>query len=357
MVKREAFGEGSEVKRSLEACKRNCLNEIDCEGIATSTKDFCKGCVRLPASSSSLTFCARLSQINPVLCDKATKYDLHLRPALADRPPLPPLPPGNPPPLPPLSPAPPVPPSPPSAPPSPPTVPYCGETPPSSGGASAHLIRQISPDTRQGAVLDAINRRFKSGQPSDHLSGAGVFVHILDQLDDGDGGQPWRACQTGWCQGFDRFSCSIVNQKRGATYGGSKGLGFVLSPSTYFVCSYTKDGGTQVGAAMGGCCTLPACSLANVWPEGGCQWPRAMLHDALTAQMYNTGPMDHNEYIVPADFWDANLPHIIEAVICRTDCDQARKVHRRFLAAYGLTAAQTPLLYYGGSSVGFRSLD
>jgi hypothetical protein len=68
------------------------------------------------------------------------------------------------------------------------------------------------------------------------------------------------------------------------------------------------------------------------------------------------GARDHNEYIVPRAFWEANLPNIIEAVFCRTDCGRARQVHQAFLDAYGLTDQQTPLLYYGmrPSDDGFR---
>ena len=46
------------------------------------------------------------------------------------------------------------------------------------------------------------------------------------------------------------------------------------------------------------------------------------------------GARDHNEYIVPRAFWEANLPNIIEAVFCRTDCGRARQVHQAFLDGF-----------------------
>ena len=70
--------------------------------------------------------------------------------------------------------------------------------------------------------------------------------------------------------------------------------------------------------------------------------------------MYDTGPMDHNEYIIARHFWEANLPNLIEAVFCRTDCDRARQVHKAFLRAYGRTAEQVPFLFYSGGD-GFQN--
>ena len=139
-------------------------------------------------------------------------------------------------------------------------------------------------------VLKAVNHRFWSGGPSDKLAEAGVLVHMLDELH--EPGEPWHACSTGWCSGFDRFSASLVNAQRRATFGGGKGIGFVLSPNTEFLCAYTKDGGTQGTKEhrvfMGGCCDRPACSPdGKSW--GGCQWPRAMLRDAVTSQMRDAG--------------------------------------------------------------------
>jgi len=49
-----------------------------------------------------------------------------------------------------------------------------------------------------------------------------------------------------------------------------------------------------------------------------------------------------------ATYWESALPDLIEAVMCINECEQARSIHWGYLAAYGRTAAQVPLLHYNG---------
>lgn len=146
-------------------------------------------------------------------------------------PPPPPSPKVPPPPLPPpvthpLQPPPPLHPPPPPSPPPPRPPP----TPPPS------------PKAPQGAIVNAINARFRRGHPSNDLEKAGVLLHIDDMLQDPR--EPWRTCQSGWCaergNSVDHESCSIVNARTpppSHIYTG--GMGYILSPSvTEIACSY-----------------------------------------------------------------------------------------------------------------------
>ena len=62
-----------------------------------------------------------------------------------------------------------------------------------------------------------------------------------------------------------------------------------------------------------------------------------------------------NEYVVSAQVWEQRLPDLIEAVVCRDDCGRARSVHSAYLAAYGRTSRQTPLVTY--STSGFTNIS
>lgn len=61
----------------------------------------------------------------------------------------------------------------------------------------------------------------------------------------------------------------------------------------------------------------------------------------------HVSPDGYNEFIVSAEYWEHALPEIIQAIVCIRECEEARGVHASFLAAYGQTASQTPLLLYG----------
>ena len=92
--------------------------------------------------------------------------------------PLPLPPPPHPPPPPPPSPRPPTPgPPPPPRPPPPPPLP----PPPSP---SPPLLPPLTPPSAS-MYSDRLNARYRSGRPSSSLSGAGVLIHQLDRLENG----------------------------------------------------------------------------------------------------------------------------------------------------------------------------
>ena len=54
----------------------------------------------------------------------------------------------------------------------------------------------------------------------------------------------------------------------------------------------------------------------------------------------------YKEVVLLKSDYEAQLPQAIEAVFCRGQCDEARRVHAAFLAAYSLNASSVPLLRY-----------
>ena len=56
--------------------------------------------------------------------------------------------------------------------------------------------------------------------------------------------------------------------------------------------------------------------------------------------------LEHNEIIIGAAPWTAALPGLVDAVFVAdgSGASAARDTHRRFLAAYGLSDAQVPLV-------------
>ena len=85
-----------------------------------------------------------------------------------------------------------------------------------------------------------------------------------------------------------------------------------------------------------------------------CAWPQSRLRDAVDTQI-RSNSRGYNEYIVSAQHWENSLPGIIEAVMCGSDCGKAEEVHRGYLAEYGRTSAQTPLVRFDGER--FYQLD
>ena len=162
---------------------------------------------------------------------------------------------------------------------------------------------------------------------------------MFDNLEDGH--EAWHVCRSGWCAGqVDHMSCSLINHELPALFG--YGVGFVLAPATEFVCGYSYDGGTQ-GRYMGGCYDWPRCSPSQWWE---CAWGPDQVGDAIATQITHGNRNGYNEYIVSREHWEAQLPDLIEAVMCRDDCGRARQVHEAFLQAYGRSRWQTPLVFY-----------
>ena len=169
-------------------------------------------------------------------------------------------------------------------------------------------------------------------------------MHMFDAMEDGL--EPWHTCHSGFCEGrVSHESCSLINAHLPHVY--HEGVGWILSPHTTFVCSYTGDGGTQK-RWLGGCNEREPCWRGHWW---GCRWGEEQLRDALETQL-ETNPGSYNEYIVAADYWEEHLPEIVVALLCHgtsKECDAAHSIHARFLAAYNRSAAQVPLVYYNGT--------
>ena len=164
-----------------------------------------------------------------------------------------------------------------------------------------------------------------------------------------ESGAAWHVCRSGWCAGTDHMSCSLINAQIPALF--TDGVGLVLSSSTHFECAYNADGGTQ-SKALGGCYDVGECRPDMWW---NCAWPQTRLYDAVATQI-RTNSRGYNEYIVSAQYWEGHMPGIIEAIMCvKRDCGQAREVHEGYLAEYGRTSSQTPLVYFDGDT--FVRLD
>ena len=170
---------------------------------------------------------------------------------------------------------------------------------------------------------------------------------MFDNLEDGV--EAWRVCRTGWCAGrVDHESCSLVNARLRSLF--NYGAGVALASTTQYACSFTSDGGTQ-DKRLGGCEEVPPCRPTKWWE---CGWRMDQLRDAIATQVSLAGDVAYNEFIVSAVYWEAHLPSIIEAFVCRDECGKARRAHAQFLAAFDRTHAQTPLVYYGAD--GFEPL-
>ena len=63
----------------------------------------------------------------------------------------------------------------------------------------------------------------------------------------------------------------------------------------------------------------------------------------------------YNEFVVSRSAWEGGLPGTIAAVMCRSDCDQARRIHTAFLRRYGRSRWQTPLVRYNENG-GFSAI-
>lgn len=173
--------------------------------------------------------------------------------------------------------------------------------------------------------------------------------------DEGEDAQEgWHVCQTGWCAGIvDHLSCSLVNTHTPVLYNNHWGI--IVSSDTRIECFFTSDSATW-RRTMGGCHEVPACFEGHTLGSWGCAWSaETQLAQGLTYHMHK--PATYNEFVVSAQYWESALPGIVEAIMCQTRCDRARVVHQSFLAVYGKTAADVPLLYYEPEAGGFTDIS
>jgi len=242
----------------------------------------------------------------------------------------------------------------------------------------------------QTAVVDAINNRFASGQPSNNLTMAGVLIHQFDSTEGGDDAmdERWLPCpktcygHACWCASVgDRWSTSMVNTYTPRTslneliLFSKRAGGLIVSPNNTVLCSYPQDGATadrvcdQPGACIPGCytevlnhSTPKPCwcdEIAPAWScpispstnrTSPCAWKPTDLAQMMQRQaQVNT----YNEVIVATSEYAAGLPHSLDAIffLASAECHAApnceplaRSTHAAVLAKYNLTADRLPLL-------------
>ena len=192
-------------------------------------------------------------------------------------------------------------------------------------------------------IVARIQQRFDDGFPSNEARTAGVLFHKFDNYE--MPGREWELCvdtPERFCPSpVDHVSCSIVNRDRPHPwgYGMDDYVGVLLAADTPLLCGYFGDVGTG-GAINGACgfCTASGC-------VGG-----GRGYDVAEAIRLSDG---QNEIIVGQLHWAAHQPDIFEAIVYLSEEGgraHAMEVHARFLAHFGLTASQLPLVRYDWGS-------
>ena len=246
-------------------------------------------------------------------------------------------------------------------------------------------------------TVERLNRRYTQFVPgSSKLDEVGIIIHGIDTFEDLN--KPWRACSKHdpRCDFLsDRVSASIIYQGKPGSFTshsmetnnccGSKydnAGSYVLNPfHTRFMCVYGGDGATRgkncrPNPGVSKSC-IPACiteidprthnakysyerwctstTPTDHWCEGRPWRPeqvgkmlerdRNRMRRGLPEPCQLCG---YNEVMVDGFYHNAQLPHAIEAWVVGPTDDQtkARRLHKAFLAEYGLTTSQVPFLVY-----------
>lgn len=225
-------------------------------------------------------------------------------------------------------------------------------------------------------MLEDLNYRFSTAQPTSRLADAGILLHMFDQGEmsgvgfyarDGklpDGAvqygfsyDPWLPCPNGmWCHTTnDRLSASLINKhflERAAANGNAGatnvlftvGPGIVLNPALVETfCMFIGDGGTMAEADNHGCSARAWCDPTDV--SGGrndhqCPWRPSDLEAFMKA--YTAKPFGYNEVVVDTAGWATKLPELIQAFVWFEGGPggsgegeaQARAVHNGFMKAH-----------------------
>jgi len=193
-------------------------------------------------------------------------------------------------------------------------------------------------------------------------------------------GKLWRADTSSRSQVPGRISCLLAfegmrtqRSDRLAVPLVTLGGGVVVSPTVKHRCSYGNDGSSwraKKTHALG--CYDQWCSSNDPWrgaPAGG-RYPCGFgdnidhaWHSYDLAKMlslykkygtaYKSPPQfysGYNELVYGADEWNHNLPNTIESffvVDAPSHQDgESPRIHRQFLAAYGLDEDRVPLLFF-----------
>ena len=234
-------------------------------------------------------------------------------------------------------------------------------------------LQHSSPSTGQGVqggprVVDRLNARFHNAQSSNDLGEIGVLVHTFDGQEDPT--EPWLACRPEQSCAFygDRVSTSLVRPGRVATYEfQGAGAGVIANPGVArLLCAYGGDGATRGKTCnppgVSAACT-PGCTMRGGWGLPWCDadasqdswcnrrpWRPSDLHRLITIEPTGDGGRhnqlsSYDELVLDGSSWNAHMPNAIEAFV-KTSADDrhATELHAAFLARYGLSAAQVPLV-------------
>ena len=180
------------------------------------------------------------------------------------------------------------------------------------------------------------------------------MVHALDATESED--RPWIAGSVRADILSDRMSVSLIFQAKGTNAFG--GGGVVLNPEhTRVFCFYGGDGGTrgklcrppgETPTCIPGCQQsagerwCDASRATNAWCDGR-PWH---FEDMGVALQLDALKSEYNEAVVDAFYWNAQLPHSIDALIATPNDPRAEAMHRTFLSTYHLTADAVPLVVF-----------
>ena len=182
----------------------------------------------------------------------------------------------------------------------------------------------------------------------------GVMVHALDATEDEE--RPWRAGSLRADIMKDRMSASLVFKEKGTnSFGGG---GVILNPNhNRVLCFYGGDGGTRgklchppgvTETCIPGCHERPtdkwcdASRATTSWCDG-LPWHPEEMSVAVRLDSVKDG---YNEIVLDAEYWNAHLPHSIDALLTTPNNPTAEAMHRKFLFTYRLTAEDVPLVVF-----------
>ena len=240
--------------------------------------------------------------------------------------------------------------------------------PPMTSQRSSPAIAQSARGGPPGGVVERLNARFRNAKSSNDLGEIGILVHTFDGQEDPT--EPWLACRAEQFCGFygDRVSTSLVRPGRVATYKFQEAsAGVIANPEVaQLLCAYGGDGATRGKTCnppgVSAQCT-PGCTTRGGWGLPWCDadasqdslcnrrpWKPSDLHRLITIEAMGSGGShdqlsSYDELVLDGSIWNAHMPNAVEAFVETSANDpRAAKLHAAFLARYGLSAAQVPLV-------------
>ena len=85
-----------------------------------------------------------------------------------------------------------------------------------------------------------------------------------------------------------------------------------------------------------------AASARDAWCDG-LPWHLEDMGLAVSMDVHHDG---YNEGVVDAEFWNAQLPHSIDALIATPNDPHADAMYHKFLSTYHITEADVPLVIF-----------